>query len=129
VKVTPEEYFAKTTPADLVWVQSNQWFNAIRLLHRINLLREELGTPLSVTSGYRSPEHNKRIGGSPNSNHTQCLAIDIADGNGKLKARLMANNNELLIKFGLYMEDPKDTPSWAHLQIVPPKSGNRVFGR
>lgn len=129
MKVTPEEYFEKTAPADMALLQPAEWFNAIRLLHAINLLREELGTPMLITSGYRSPAHNKRIGGAPNSNHTKCLAIDIADGDGRLKARLMANGNELLERFGLYMEHPDDTPGWAHLQIVPPRSGSRVFGR
>lgn len=38
-------------------------------------LREEAGKlGVTVTSGYRSPEHNKEIGGAPNSNHTKGTA-------------------------------------------------------
>jgi hypothetical protein len=33
-------------------------------------------TQIRVISGYRSPEHNKAIGGAPNSNHTRGEAID-----------------------------------------------------
>ena len=34
-------------------------------------------TPLIITSGYRSPEVNKRVGGSPTSNHLTGCAVDI----------------------------------------------------
>jgi hypothetical protein len=129
MKVTPHEYFDKTTPADILKIGVASWYNAIRLLYAVNVLREKLGTPLIVTSGYRSPEHNKRIGGAPFSNHMECLAVDFADADGSIKRRLMADSNKLLIECGLYMEDPKDTPTWVHVQIVPPRSGNRVFGR
>ena len=33
-------------------------------------LRDYLKAPLTITSGYRSPEHNAVIGGSPTSEHT-----------------------------------------------------------
>ena len=35
--------------------------------------------PFKITSGYRSKEHNKKVGGVPNSSHTKspCIACDI----------------------------------------------------
>lgn len=47
------------------------------LLDLLNDLRAAYGKPLVVSSAYRSPEHNKAVGGVPNSYHTQGLAADI----------------------------------------------------
>lgn len=43
-------------------------------------LRAKLGKPIEVTSGYRSPAHNARIGGAKNSLHTTGMAADLAVG-------------------------------------------------
>ena len=51
--------------------------NVIELIDNLNVLRQELGSPLYVNSGYRSPEHNKNIGGSINSQHLTGKAADI----------------------------------------------------
>jgi uncharacterized protein YcbK (DUF882 family) len=40
-------------------------------------LRAELGKPIKITSGWRSKEHNAKIGGAPNSQHTIGIAADI----------------------------------------------------
>jgi len=40
-------------------------------------LRVQYGNPLKVNSGYRSPQHNKKIGGAKNSMHLR-FATDIA---------------------------------------------------
>ena len=47
------------------------------LVDFLNQLRLRFGKALVVTSGYRSPEHNKAVGGVVNSYHTQGLAADI----------------------------------------------------
>ena len=39
-------------------------------------LREKIGV-IRVTSGYRTPEYNKQIGGSPTSQHCKGEAVDI----------------------------------------------------
>ena len=40
-------------------------------------LRDELGRPVSITSGYRSARLNAHVGGVPNSAHLNGLAADI----------------------------------------------------
>lgn len=40
-------------------------------------LRDQLGRPIVVSSGYRSPALNRAVGGSPNSAHMQGRAADI----------------------------------------------------
>ena len=40
-------------------------------------LRDSLDRPIIISSGYRSPDLNKAIGGSPTSDHTKGQAADI----------------------------------------------------
>jgi len=42
----------------------------------LNGLRNMVGRPVIITSGYRCEEHNKAIGGSKNSMHVRGLAVD-----------------------------------------------------
>ena len=44
---------------------------------KLDALREAFGAPIRVTSGYRCPSHNKRIGGSMKSQHLNASAADI----------------------------------------------------
>lgn len=51
-----------------------------RLTHlcaQLEVLRDELGKPINIISGYRSPEYNKRIGGATKSQHMAATASDI----------------------------------------------------
>ena len=47
------------------------------LLERLQALRDTLGRPVIINSGYRNPSHNKAVGGSPNSYHIKGMAADI----------------------------------------------------
>ena len=49
----------------------------IGLMAKLQELRDEFGKPLNLTSGYRCPEHNKKVGGVPNSYHLKGMAVDI----------------------------------------------------
>ena len=44
-------------------------YKAWRLALLLEPSRTALGVPFRITSGYRSPEHNKRVGGAKNSDH------------------------------------------------------------
>jgi uncharacterized protein YcbK (DUF882 family) len=54
-----------------------QFYVDLDLLKKLDLVREEFGESITVTSGYRSPAHNARIGGSPSSQHCLGKAADI----------------------------------------------------
>lgn len=75
------EFFRSETAKrhNIVNIPEKQWiYNNIRELC-VNILqpvRDEFG-PIYITSGYRSPELNKKIGGSPSSNHLFGYAADI----------------------------------------------------
>jgi len=48
------------------------------LVQILDKARELSGTTYKITSGYRSKEKNKQVGGVPNSSHTKGLAVDLA---------------------------------------------------
>lgn len=48
-----------------------------RLIDVLDKIRERLGVPITVNSGYRCPEHNEEVGGVPNSQHVEGTAADI----------------------------------------------------
>jgi uncharacterized protein YcbK (DUF882 family) len=50
------------------------------LLFRLELLRKAIGKPLPIVSGYRCPEHNRAVGGAPDSQHMYGSAVDIPLG-------------------------------------------------
>ncbi len=48
------------------------------LLQKLDNARGFAGIPFKITSSFRSADHNKKVGGKPNSAHTKGLAVDIA---------------------------------------------------
>lgn len=46
------------------------------LIEILTEIREHYGKPLIINSGYRCATHNKKVGGSPNSQHTKGSAAD-----------------------------------------------------
>lgn len=48
-----------------------------KLVKMIKKIERHYKRPVVVTSGYRSPKHNKRIGGATGSRHTTCEAADV----------------------------------------------------
>jgi len=94
---------------------------------RANNLLQQFGEERPITSGWRPVEVNRLVPGSAIfSNHTLCRAVDIDDPLGDLDEWLLENQNTLIV-IGLWQEHPASTKGWCHVQIVPPKSGNRVF--
>ncbi len=51
--------------------------NLQTLMENLEVLRAEVGAPITVVSGYRSPSHNKKIGGAKKSRHMCGQAADI----------------------------------------------------
>lgn len=46
-------------------------------MDKLQALRDKLGKPLIVNSAYRSPEHNRRVGGAKRSKHLEAIAFDV----------------------------------------------------
>ena len=84
-------------------------------------LRDGIGVPVYVSSGYRSPELNEAIGGSKRSQHMEGRALDLdADvyggtTNGDI-FRYILNNlefDQMVWEFG-----DEDNPDWVHVSYV-----------
>jgi len=56
----------------------NQYYNNVLLLAKnLQVLRDRLGKNITISSGYRSPAHNAKVGGTKNSKHKLGQAADI----------------------------------------------------
>lgn len=103
--------------------------NAGVLVARVNtLLRLTDPAPHQVASGWRPPAVNDATtNAAAHSKHRTGQAVDLVDVAPRLLARWCLSHLEDLETIGLWMEDPRWTPSWVHLQLVPPGSGKRVY--
>jgi hypothetical protein len=113
---------------------------AAATLAAINYIRGRYGKPLSVSSGYRPGRFNKAANGASSSSHLTCEAVDCQtkeasvwrdiDGSSYLITHFSnwcLDNLDELRKAGLFLEDPRFTKSWTHLQTRTPPSLSRVF--
>ncbi|MGB5594393.1 MAG: D-Ala-D-Ala carboxypeptidase family metallohydrolase, partial [Crocosphaera sp.] len=80
--------------------------------------RDALG-PISVTSGYRCPELNELVGGSPNSAHRKGYAADVVSQNVGTRqlADWVASHcqfDQLIREYGTIQN-----PSWIHVSADP----------
>ena len=103
------------------------WLEELR--ENYNLIYEGVGDckgdePIIITSGYRSPEVNKAVGGAPTSNHLTGCAVDIrCEG---FEQALRYANILLDISDGtkqdydeLFIERSKQGRYWVHFAVRP----------
>ena len=96
--------------------------NLKQTAQRMDAIREGLGKPIIVTSGYRSPEVNAAIGGSRTSAHCHGLAVDFTcPGYGSPLAvakAILASGiefDQLIHEFG----------AWVHIGFAEPGKPSR----
>lgn len=80
-------------------------------------LREAYGKPITVNSGYRSPELNRQIGGAASSDHLKGMAADITAGNPTENKRLFNLIQELKLPFKQLIDEKHF--SWVHVSYDP----------
>jgi uncharacterized protein YcbK (DUF882 family) len=113
--------------------------NLAELLEKINQVRAAYGIPMTVTSSLRTMAHHLEIYAAKGitdptkipmrSRHLYGQAVDIADGDGKLREWVLANL-DLMESIGMWFEALESTPNWVHFQIVPYgsyKEGGSLF--
>jgi hypothetical protein len=103
--------------------------NAAVTVEKINELlalagRSDIST---VNSGWRPRGVNDATrNAAGNSPHLTAEAADLPDAD-RMLAEWCVDNLDSLREIGLWMEDPRWTPTWVHVQTHPPKSGKIVF--
>jgi len=89
--------------------------------HVFQPCRDHFGVPIYVSSGYRSPELNREIGGSNRSQHMEGRALDLdADVFGGITNSELFNYikenldfDQMVWEFG-----DADNPDWVHVSFV-----------
>ena len=101
--------------------------NAASTVDRVNQLLEAFGEDRKVNSGWRPAVVNAATpNAAKKSKHMTCQACDLEDKDGRLDQWCL-DHPEALERIGLWQESPASTVGWAHVQIIPPNSGKRVF--
>jgi len=99
--------------------------NLVALCEIMDEVREYLGTPLSVHSGFRPPAYSVLVGGFATDVHTRGLAIDF-DPNPELTIQDAKDLLEPCLEhLGIRME--RGTKTWIHLDTHPPGPSGRYF--
>ena len=91
-------------------------------LDKLQALRDRLGKPLIVRSAYRSPEHNRAVGGAKASKHMEAIAFDIAMANHDPEAFEAAARAIGFRGFGFY---PRS--AFIHIDLGPARSWGERF--
>lgn len=121
---------ANHLPAEL---EPNAWAT-LEMLEQIRaFLSAKAGKdiPLSISSGYRSPQLNEAVGGVPTSDHVKAFAADIrapAFGSPLQVAQALAGHVDELGIGQLINEHPEGPSGWVHVSTrKPEKALNRVI--
>jgi hypothetical protein len=91
-------------------------------MDKLQALRDRLGKPLIVRSGYRSPEHNRAVDGAPRSKHMEGTAFDIAMANHDPADFEAAAREVGFLGFGFY---PRS--GFMHIDLGPARQWGERF--
>jgi uncharacterized protein YcbK (DUF882 family) len=77
MKITKNFYLSEFQSKDGAAMPKHVLKNVLELSKNLQTIRDYIGVPIHINSAYRSPDHNKRVGGVKNSKHLQGIAADI----------------------------------------------------
>lgn len=110
------------SPAEIACRGTGQLKLHPEAMDKLQALRDRLGKPLIVRSAYRSPEHNRAVGGAPASKHMQGTVFDIAMSNHDPAAFEAAAREVGFQGFGFY---PRS--GFIHVDLGPARQWGERF--
>ena len=75
--LTPHFHVGEFACKDGSAVPAHLLSNVRALAVNLEVIRAQLGAPIIINSGYRTPAYNKKVGGAPASQHLLANAVDI----------------------------------------------------
>jgi hypothetical protein len=90
--------------------------NALRICESLESVRALFDKPIMITSFYRCPELNKKVGGSKTSAHMDCRACDFTV-KGVDVVDVFSNIKSSNIIFDQLILESSKTSTWIHLGI------------
>lgn len=96
----------------------------------LDRIREKLGMPMNVSSGYRSEKLNTKVKGSKTSDHKWGGAADCTCKDNKLlfdTVKQMIEDNEITIGQLIWEYGTKKKPDWVHISITSEKHKNQIL--
>ena len=110
--------WANFSPAEIACRGTGKLLVNEAALDKLQALRVRLGKPLIVLSAYRSPEHNRAVGGAKASKHMEGIAFDVAMANHDPEAFQAAARAVGFKGFGFY---PRS--GFIHIDLGPGGAG------
>lgn len=77
LQLTPNFNLSEFQSKDGATMPADVRANVEHLAEQLQVIRDAIKQPITITSGYRSPDHNFKVGGAPKSLHIQGKAADI----------------------------------------------------
>jgi len=118
---------------ELTTAQLSKLINLARLLEHVRYILQE---PLVITSGYRCPELNKRIGSKSTSQHILCEAADFVVKSrdlGDIFRELWRDVKDKKPNVGQLIHETADRPygqtSWIHISLGEPYRDSKKCGQ
>lgn len=91
------------------------------VVQALDIARDIYGYPMVISSGFRSVEHNRAVGGSPKSSHLLGWAADIAVSNSRRRFLLV----EALLDAGFHRLGISE--EFIHVDLDPNKTPNCIW--
>ena len=110
------------------------WLEELRLRYNLNkkekIKNKDEEEPIIINSGFRSPEVNKAVGGSPTSNHLTGCAVDIRVCGIEQLLRyaviLLDISDESKEDFDELLIEKKGSVMWLHFAVRPNDNRRKV---